>query len=345
MLRDALCPGQPGRVPSKRKRAPAPLHRGLVPEAPASTDDLGRNFGRMPVTSGVSIPGGCAREGLGGTEVSDCPLNGPVEDLLMPLAASGQLTRLLAKRANLSGHVPDLACIKEIRVDGVPYLARCGLPLSKSLQALDLSSNKITGADALPVQTYISLANNPPITFATGTLQSALKKNLQLDLSGAAITNMRDISRLFETGALQMTAQTTSTNATGGYSCHDVTSSSLKLSSHLFWPQGLCGCVAGYEGSGTNCSECANNTFNDGFNSSCRRCPANSTAGKGTSSIDGCRCDLGRTHEVHSGSRGSNHFILGQFHQSFGCLLLLGPLNHKVLKAYRQHKPPAACAG
>ena len=192
-------------------------------------------------------------------------------------------------------------------------LGTADYPLSKSLEALDLSGNKITGADALAVQTYISLANNPPITFATGTLESALKKSLQLDLSGTAITNTRDISRLFETGALRMTAQTTSTNATGGYSCHDVTSSSLRMSSHLFWPQGLCGCIAGYEGSGTDCSECANNTFNDAFNSSCRRCPANSTAGKGTASIDGCRCDLGRTHEVHSSSRGSNHFILGQF--------------------------------
>ncbi|CAE7307798.1 inlA [Symbiodinium necroappetens] len=226
-------------------------------------------------------------------DVSDCPLNGPVEDLLVPLAASGQLTRLHAKRANLSGHLPDIACIKDARVDGKVYAEYRGLPLSKSLEALDLSGNKITGADALRVQTYISLANNPPITFATGTLQSALKKNLQLDLSGTAITNMRDISRLFETGALRMTAQTTSTNATGGYSCHDVTSSSLKISSHLFWPQGLCGCIAGYEGSGTDCSECANNSFNDAFNSSCRRCPADSTAGKGTASIDGCRCDLG----------------------------------------------------
>ncbi|CAE7307778.1 inlA, partial [Symbiodinium necroappetens] len=228
------------------------------------------------------------------TLVSDCPLNGPVEDLLVPLAASGQLTRLLAKRANLSGHVPDIACLKGARVDGTIWAAYCGLPLSKSLQELDLSGNKISGADALQVQMYISLANNPPITFATGTLQSALKKNLQLDLSGTAITNSRDISRLFETGALRMTAQTTTTNATGGYSCHDVTPSSLRVSSHMFWPQGLCGCIAGYEGSGTDCSECANNTFNDAFNSSCRRCPANSTAGKGTASIDGCRCDPGR---------------------------------------------------
>ncbi|CAE7259969.1 inlA, partial [Symbiodinium necroappetens] len=228
------------------------------------------------------------------TLVSDCPLNGPVEDLLMPLAASGQLTRLLAQRANLSGHVPDIDCLKRARVDGQVYDEHCALPLSKSLQELDLSGNKITGADALPVQTYISLANNPPITFATGTLQSALEQNLRLDLGGTAITNMRDVSRLFETGALRMTAQTTSTNATGGYSCHDVTSSSLRMSPHLFWPQGLCGCTAGYEGSGTDCSECANNTFNDAFNSSCRPCPANSTAGKGTASIDGCRCDLGR---------------------------------------------------
>ena len=326
MLRDALCPGQPGRVPSKRKRAPGPLHPGLVPEAPASTDDLGRSFGRMLVTSGVCIPGGCC---LGGTEVSDCPLNGPVEDLLVPLAASGQLTRLLAKHANLSGHVPDIACLKGARVDGQVYAEYCGLPLSKSLQALDLSGNKITGADALAVQTYISLANNPPITFATGALQSALKKKLQLDLSGAAITNMRDISRLFETGALRMTAQTTSTNVTGGYSCHDVTSSSLRMSSHLFWPQGLCGCIAGYEGSGTDCSECANNTFNDAFNSSCRPCPANSTAGKGTASIDGCRCDLGRTHEVHSRSRAPTTSSLDNFPKASDVCFCLAPSTTK----------------
>ncbi|CAE7330510.1 inlA [Symbiodinium necroappetens] len=228
------------------------------------------------------------------TLVSNCPLNGPVEDLLELLAASGQLTRLIAKRANLSGHVPNIACMKAARVDGYAYSQKCGLPLSKSLQSLDLSGNKITRVDALNVQTYVSLANNPPMTFATGILQSALKKSLQLDLSGTAITNMRDISRLFETGALRMTVQTTSTNATGGYSCHDVTSSSLRVSSHMFWPEGLCGCMAGYEGSGIDCRECGRDTFNDVFNSSCRPCPASSTAGKGAASIDGCRCDLGR---------------------------------------------------
>ncbi|OLP81954.1 Internalin-A, partial [Symbiodinium microadriaticum] len=225
------------------------------------------------------------------TLVSNCPLNGPVEDLLELLAASGQLTRLIAKHANLSGHVPNIACMKAARVDGRVYSEYCGLPLSKSLQSLDLSGNKIDRVDALNVQTYVSLANNPPMTFATGTLQSALKKSLQLDLSGTAITNMRDISRLFETGVLQMTAQTTSTNATGGYSCRDVTSSSLRVSSHMFWPEGLCGCMAGYEGSSTDCRKCRRDTFNDG---SCRPCPANSTAGNGATSIDDCWCDLGR---------------------------------------------------
>ncbi|CAE7582366.1 inlA, partial [Symbiodinium sp. KB8] len=224
-------------------------------------------------------------------DVSNCPLNGPVEDLLELLAASGQLTRLIAKHANLSGHVPNIACMKAARVDGRVYSEYCGLPLSKSLQSLDLSGNKIDRVDALNVQTYVSLANNPPMTFATGTLQSALKKSLQLDLSGTAITNMRDISRLFETGVLQMTAQTTSTNATGGYSCRDVTSSSLRVSSHMFWPEGLCGCMAGYEGSSTDCRKCRRDTFNDG---SCRPCPANSTAGNGATSIDDCWCDLGR---------------------------------------------------
>ncbi|CAE7633397.1 inlA [Symbiodinium sp. CCMP2456] len=227
-------------------------------------------------------------------DVSKCPLNGPVADLLMPLAASGQLTRLLAKSANLSGHVPDIACLKAARVDGRVYNEYCGLLLAKSLQALDLSGNKITGVDALKVQTFVSLAENPPITFANGTLQSTLDKHLQLDLTGTAITNTREIAHLLETRALQMTSQTTSTNATGGYSCHDVTSNSLRVSSHLFWPEGLCGCTAGYEGSSTHCSECGPNTFNAAFNSSCRPCPANSTAGKGTASIDGCRCDWGR---------------------------------------------------
>ena len=221
-----------------------------------------------------------------------------MEDLLLPLRASGQLARVDAKRANLSGRLPDIACLKNAKLDGTQYASFCGLPLAKSLQALDLSGNNITLVDDLRgIATYISLAENPPTTLAAGILQNALKRSLQLDLTGTAIADTAEIRSLFSTGALQMTARVTSINTFGGYGCHGVTSASLRLSPDLFWPQGLCACLEGYQGHSTTCRRCGRDMFNDAFNSSvCRPCPANSSSLEGATSISGCRCNFGRTH-------------------------------------------------
>ena len=231
--------------------------------------------------------------------MSDCPLNGPVEDFLLPLKASWHLARLLAKRANLSGRLPDIACVNEAYIDDFLSPNRCSLPLSQSLQSLDLSGNRITEVEALNIEAYVSrvsLAENPPITFARGFLQNALKKDLQLDLRGTLLTNTDEISSLFSTGALKTTPHPTSINASGGYACHDVISSSLRVNPHLFWPAGLCGCMEGYQGKGIQCRLCGRGFYNEAFNSStCRACPDNSTSAKGTTSADGCQCNVGRT--------------------------------------------------
>ena len=235
--------------------------------------------------------------------MSDCPLNGPVADLLLPLRASGHLARMVARRANLSGHLPDIACLREGRVDGVLYSSYCGLPLSTSLQTLDLSGNKITAVDALNVQASVSLADNQRMAFAKGILEDALKHNLQLELTGTDVTHLEGISRLVVTGALNMTAQPTTINATGGYGCHDVASSSLKVSPHLFFPEGLCACLEGYQGQGTQCRQCTPGFFSEAFNSTCRPCPGNSTSPRGAISVDSCQCDVGRTDPCLTQSR------------------------------------------
>ena len=244
-------------------------------------------------------------EGVDAAKVSDCPLNGPVEDLLLPLRASEHLARVDAKRANLSGRLPDIDCLKNERLDGEYLVFSCGLPLAKSLQALDLSGNKITFVDDLRgIATYISLAENPPTTLAADLLRDALKRSLQLDLTGTAIADTAEIRSLFSTGALQMTPQVTSINASGGYGCHGVTSASLRISPHLFWPQGLCACLEGYQGHSTTCRHCGRDTFNDAFNSSmCRQCPANSSSLEGATSISGCRCNFGRTRVCSTKNR------------------------------------------
>ena len=161
---------------------------------------------------------------------------------------------------------------------------------------LDLPGNRIHAVDSLNVHSYVSFADHQQITFAKGILEDALKHNLQLDLTGTAVTNTEEISRLFSTGALKLTAQLTSINATAGYGCHGATSRSLRVSPHLFWPAGLCGCMEGYQGRDTQCRHCSLGFYNDAFNSStCRPCPANSSSRPGTSSIDGCLCNVGRT--------------------------------------------------
>ena len=63
----------------------------------------------------------------------------------------------------------------------------------------------------------------------------------------------------------------------------------------MFKPEVLCRCFAGYEGMGTNCSECPADTWSGKGSSACTRCPANSTTfGQQTQQFQSaCQCRAG----------------------------------------------------
>ena len=215
-------------------------------------------------------------------EVSNCPLDGDVQHLLVPLLVSEHLAQLRANAANLSGELMDIG----------------NAPLMKSLQALELADNRITHIAGFNARVFVSLANGSDVSLDRRALLAAVKKNLQVDLTATRITNTEDITALFADGTLKATAQRTQTNLLGSFSCIEITSTSLRVSPPLFWPEGLCACNEGFQGSGTSCHKCERGRYNEDFNSSCKPCPSNSsTMEAGTTSVNNCICQVGRTRK------------------------------------------------
>ncbi|CAE7734286.1 RLK7, partial [Symbiodinium necroappetens] len=86
-------------------------------------------------------------------DVSLCPLDGEVEDLLEPLSFAGHLASLRASGANLSGHLQK-NCLREIFIDGNLFDDHCSIPLQSSLQGLELADNKIHRIEGIPANVY-----------------------------------------------------------------------------------------------------------------------------------------------------------------------------------------------
>ncbi|CAE7231885.1 GSO1, partial [Symbiodinium necroappetens] len=82
-------------------------------------------------------------------DVSLCPLDGAVENLLEPLSFAGHLASVRATGANLSGHLRT-SCLREVSVDGETYGVKCTIPLLSSLQGLELADNKIHRIEGIP---------------------------------------------------------------------------------------------------------------------------------------------------------------------------------------------------
>ncbi|CAE7198776.1 RLP35 [Symbiodinium sp. CCMP2592] len=118
-------------------------------------------------------------------DVSGCPLNSPVQNLLWPFAESEHLERVDAARSNLTGTLPHLG----------------DHALTDSLQRLDLSYNRINYVEGLPeglvARGRLSLAKNPNISFAPGVLARAIRHRVKIDLRGASLAKTtQDASRL-----------------------------------------------------------------------------------------------------------------------------------------------------
>ncbi|CAE7733082.1 inlA [Symbiodinium sp. CCMP2456] len=234
-------------------------------------------------------------------DVSLCPLDGEVQNLLEPLSFAGHLASIRASGANLSGHLLK-SCLCGVNVDGERYNSCCGLPLWSSLQGLELADNRIHRIEGIPANVYVSLANNSETYLNVTALRQALDSNVQVDLTATKISNSDDVATLFHDGVLHRTKQLTQSDRSRGFECYGITSTSLRVSPSSFWPQGLCACSAGFQGNGTTCHPCNPNTYNEHFNGSCVPCPSSSRAPAGATSAFSCVCAVGRMHSSESGN-------------------------------------------
>mmetsp|Transcript_36661 Transcript_36661/g.79054 ORF Transcript_36661/g.79054 Transcript_36661/m.79054 type:complete len:616 (+) Transcript_36661:836-2683(+) len=81
---------------------------------------------------------------------------------------------------------------------------------------------------------------------------------------------------------------------TGGYSCHDLARRNLQVTAERFLPDVMCACSPGHFGSGTNCSRCLQNTFNDQMDQrKCQACPEGGKAPAGSQALSACECPYG----------------------------------------------------
>ena len=239
---------------------------------------------------------------------------------------SGHLAQLRASGANLSGELLDSHLLQNIYLDGEKYLEYTTAPLTRSLQSLELDNNRIHHIAGFCAKVFVSLVNGSEMSLDKEAVQKAVEDNMQVDLTATRITNTKAVAELFADGTLQPTQQLTQNDRRKGFSCRDITSSSLRVSPSLFWPQGLCACNEGFEGSGTQCHQCERGRYNQDsgqirttspqtvftpklvptgfetlqhgqdFNSGCKPCPGNSsTAEAGTTSVNSCICNVGRT--------------------------------------------------
>ncbi|CAE7511603.1 TMK4, partial [Symbiodinium necroappetens] len=86
-------------------------------------------------------------------DVSLCPLDGEVQNLLQPLSFAEHLASVRANGANLFGHL-QTSCLRNVSVDGELYVEYCTTPLRSSLQGLELADNKIHRIEGIPANVY-----------------------------------------------------------------------------------------------------------------------------------------------------------------------------------------------
>ncbi|CAK9091051.1 unnamed protein product [Durusdinium trenchii] len=236
-------------------------------------------------------------------EVSDCPLNGPAEDLFLPLSLCRNLGSVLAAGSGLTGELPTFDPLPPIECDGVISL-NIRSPLETSLEVLDLSRNNLSYIAAIPAATHtLELSSNQqPLHVANSAVMKACKRGALIDLRGSTPTAdlVKELKGMIEEGAVNQTSERIAFHADMGYRCYDLDRSSTHLVvtvSHFF-PE-WCTCLAGWHGSGINCEECDENTFNPNESAlTCAQCPANTTSGRRKKSVHDCQCKAGALHEV-----------------------------------------------
>ena len=147
-------------------------------------------------------------------EVSGCPLNSPVDELLWPMAYSQRIVTILATRSGLTGTLPYMA----------NYL------LATSLQTLDAGG-------------LLSLAQNDAssITFAEGAFRSAFRQGVKLDLRGIKLTAEEAGEALDMLPPLRAKVLANRDRL----ACANLQATVLDVTPEMFLADQLCHCVAG----------------------------------------------------------------------------------------------------
>ena len=142
-------------------------------------------------------------------QVSGCPLNAPVQDLVLPLAYCRHLASIIAVNCGLYGGLPSLDPLPPSRFNGIMYTSGRS-KLASSLEVLELSGNNLSHMDAIPPSTrkLVVSSNKQPLRLADGALTSALQHQVAIDLRGTTLhqNTHREAQRLLGNGALRRTA-------------------------------------------------------------------------------------------------------------------------------------------
>ena len=225
-------------------------------------------------------------------------MNSAVENLLLPLAMSAQLTSITAAASGLHGELPKFTDT-DAMVDG-NNVANFTFPVAKSLLMLDLSNNNVSKLQDLPVQPglgRILLRQNQLVTLEPVVLIEALKQEIMVDLSGVQAANDNEVSRIVKEGIVQTTDMLAFRNESAGYACKDVVGS-VTVTPPEFLPETLCQCLPGWHGAGATCQICPADEFsNETGQEKCTKCPPHSTSPPGSATLTDCVCDFGSLHD------------------------------------------------
>lgn len=140
-------------------------------------------------------------------QVSRCPLNGHVRDLVLPLAACEHLASIMAVNCGLHGDFPNLDPLRPMRSG--KHFTDDRSKLASSLEFLDLSGNNLTFFDSIPpyLRSFVISSNQEPLQLAEGVLTSALKHGVSIDFRGSTLHNetRREAQRLLGDEVIQRT--------------------------------------------------------------------------------------------------------------------------------------------
>ena len=191
-------------------------------------------------------------------EVSGCPLNASLKDLLIPFANT-PLATIAASNASLTGEVPDLAAV-DAWVDGA-YYSQWKSKLSQTLQTVDMSSNGLTSLAAVPAGVRVEVRSNViPLRVAPAALVTATRRQVEVWLEGTKVANPEQLEQLLPN---ELQLQETFTRFGDDFACRALAQPWLRITPELFMPQHMCGCRAGHKGHGTSCSPCPADSFSN----------------------------------------------------------------------------------